>query len=130
MNKDLAIGTVINSLLSANTDLVAIVDDKIFPLMAAQDTTFPFIAYTRKDVEPQYTKDIYTGDKITMEIVAAAKNEEEAVNIANLIRDTVDNVKGLYNGINIRKVRMTHAYEDYFDENNAYAQDLEFEITI
>ena len=45
----------IYKLLVANEDLVAMVDNKMFPLIANENTTFPFIVYQRDSIYTEYT---------------------------------------------------------------------------
>ena len=125
---NLQIGKVINSLLSGNVDLVAIVGDKIYPLIAETETTYPFIIYKRTEVKPEYTKDYHTQDRLTVEIMAASSTYAESVEIADLIRDSMDNKVGIHNEIDIKSMRLVGTYEDIIED--AYVQDLTFEILI
>jgi hypothetical protein len=125
---NLQIGKVINSLLSGNVDLVAIVGDKIYPLIAETETTYPFIIYKRTEVKPEYTKDYHTQDRLTVEIMAASSTYAESVEIADLIRDSIDNKVGIHNEIDIKSMRLVGTYEDIIED--AYVQDLTFEILI
>lgn len=125
---NLQIGKVINSLLSGNADLVTIVGDKIYPLIAETETTYPFIIYKRTEVKPEYTKDYHTQDRLTVEVVAASSTYAESVEMADLIRDSIDNKVGTYNEIGIKSMRLVGTYEDIIED--AYVQDLTFEILI
>ncbi|WP_019539802.1 DUF3168 domain-containing protein [Proteiniphilum acetatigenes] len=51
------IGKTIYNLLSSDTDVTDVVDDKIYPLVADINTTFPFIVYRKNSYNPDYTKD-------------------------------------------------------------------------
>jgi len=53
----LQIGKAIYDILHSNTDMVAKLQDKVFPLIADNNTTFPFIVYKRTGIIPAYTKD-------------------------------------------------------------------------
>ena len=48
--------------------------NKIFPLIANADTTFPFIVFQRSNLMPIYTKDILTENQITMVIIVVSND--------------------------------------------------------
>jgi hypothetical protein len=112
----LQIGKAIYSLLSSDDELTNKVHNKIFPLIANINTTFPFIVYKRDSIEPQYTKDYLTGETITMEIVIASNDYVESIEIADKVRSILDNYRGTVEGISIRNIRMTEADEDYLED--------------
>lgn len=121
------IGKAIYSILSNDEAITAKVNDKIFPLVANPDTTFPFIIYKRTDIQPHYTKDLYTGiDDVTINIVVAANNYNDSIIIANLVRNALDNKRGVYSDIYINTIRMDVADEDYIE--NTFIQNLQFKI--
>ena len=56
MNNSILIGKLIYERLSSNPELKEYVNDKIFPLIAEQETTFPYIAFSTDSITPYYTK--------------------------------------------------------------------------
>lgn len=124
----LQVGKAIYSLLSSNQQLVSMVDGNIFPLIAEINTTFPFIVYRREAITPQYTKDYWTSDEVMINVMVASNDYVESIEIADLVRQSLDQKKGEYSGIKIRDLRLTQADEDFIDDT--YIQYLTFKIKI
>lgn len=124
----LQVGKAIYSLLSSNQQLVSMVDGNIFPLIAEINTTFPFIVYKREAITPQYTKDYWTSDEVLINVMVASNDYVESIEIADLVRQSLDQKKGEYSGITIKDIRLTQADEDFIDDT--YIQYLTFKIKI
>lgn len=75
-------------MLSSCEDLTTIVDNKIFPLVAENGTTFPFIVYKRTSVNPSDSKDkmIYK-EEAFVEIMIASDKYNQSVEIADIVKD-------------------------------------------
>lgn len=124
----LQVGKAIYSLLSSNQQLVSIVDGNIFPLIAEINTTFPFIVYKREAITPQYTKDYWTSDEVMINVMVASNDYVQSIEIADLVRQSLDQKQGVYSGIKIRDLRLIQADEDFIDDT--YIQYLTFKIRI
>lgn len=124
----LQVGKAIYTLLSSNQQLVSMVDGNIFPLIAEINTTFPFIVYKRESVTPQYSKDYWTSDEVMINVMVASNDYVESIDIADLVRQSLDSKQGEYSGIKIRDIRLTQADEDFIDDT--YIQYLTFKIKI
>ena len=124
----LQVGKAIYTLLSSNQQLVSMVDGNIFPLIAEINTTFPFIVYRREAITPQYTKDYWTSDEVMINVMVASNDYVESIEIADLVRQSLDQKKGEYSGIKIRDLRLIQADEDFIDDT--YIQYLTFKIRI
>ena len=124
----LQVGKAIYTLLSSNQQLVSMVDGNIFPLIAEINTTFPFIVYRREAITPQYTKDYWTSDEVMINVMVASNDYVESIEIADLVRQSLDQKKGEYSGITIKDIRLTQADEDFIDDT--YIQYLTFKIKI
>lgn len=124
----LQVGKAIYSLLSSNQQLVSIVDGNIFPLIAEINTTFPFIVYKREAITPQYTKDYWTSDEVMINVMVASNDYVQSIEIADLVRQSLDQKQGEYSGIKIRDLRLIQADEDFIDDT--YIQYLTFKIRI
>jgi len=54
-----------------------------FPLIAEQNTQFPFIVYRRASLQPYTSKDIFDfREQATIEIIIASNNYEDSIVIA------------------------------------------------
>lgn len=124
----LQVGKAIYSLLSSNQQLVSMVDGNIFPLIAEINTTFPFIVYKREAITPQYTKDYWTSDEVMINVMVASNDYVQSIEIADLVRQSLDQKQGEYSGIKIRDLRLIQADEDFIDDT--YIQYLTFKIRI
>lgn len=124
----LQIGKAIYQILHSNEDVVAKLQDKIFPLIADINTTFPFIVYKRTGIIPAYTKDRYSvNDTVTVEIIIASDKYNDAVEIASLVRVALQGKKRTYSNIEIEDIRLVSADEDFIEDT--FIQTLTFNIT-
>ena len=124
----LQIGKAIYEILHSNTEIVAKLNDKIFPLIADINTTFPFIVYKRTGIIPAYTKDRYSvNDTVTVEIIIASDKYNDAVEIASLVRVALQGKKGTFSNIEIEDIRLVSADEDFIEDT--FIQTLTFNIT-
>lgn len=123
----LQVGKAIYTILQNDEAVVAKVQNKIFPLIADVDTTFPFIVYKRTGVEAADTKDrfIYNEDTY-VEVVIASDKYVESIELADLIKSALVGKRGNYSGIDIYDTRMTNADEDYIEDT--FTQTLTFNI--
>lgn len=119
----LQIGKAIYHILSNDTDVVDRVQNKIYPLIADVDTTFPFIIYKRTGITPADSKDrfIYSED-VYVEVLIASDKYNESIEIADLVRTALQ--KGSYDGI--KDIAFTDADEDYLQDT--FIQNLTFKI--
>lgn len=124
----LQIGKAIYEILHSNTDIVTKLNDKIFPLIADVNTSFPFIIYKRTSVVPVYTKDRYSkNESVSVQIVIASDKYFDTVEISDLVRTTLEGKMGTFSGIIISDVRLDSADEDFIEDT--FIQTLTFNIT-
>lgn len=114
----------INKLLNQSNDLKEKVESKMFPLIANETTTFPFIVYRKSSSSFEYCKDGSVGDNLQVDIIVAAKQYNSSIEIAELIREAVEKKKI----DKIYSIRLNSIAEDYIDD--AYIQQLTFDIKI
>lgn len=109
----LQIGKAIYHILSNDTNVVDRVQNKIYPLIADVDTTFPFIVYKRTGISPADSKDRFIFDEdVFVDIVVASDKYNESIEIAELVRTSLE--KGSYMGI--KDIQLVDADEDYFED--------------
>ena len=119
----LQIGKAIYTILAKNNI------SKVFPLVADEGTTFPFIVYKRSGLEPANTKDVYNFSELaTLDIIVAANTYEESITIAEEVKDILEHSRGTYAGINIEEITLDDADEDYLEDT--FIQKLTFKINI
>ena len=127
------IGKAIYNILSTNSDVSTLVGTRIFPNVAPQTTTFPFIIYDVTGVQPNDTKDgASTLDTNDVMISCYSETYSEASNLAKKIRIAMDRItEAEYATIKIQSSQF-QSYNDIFDDTSGdagiYRKALDFEI--
>lgn len=121
--KNFEVGKDIKTLLSLSPEVSSALGNKIFPLIAAAKTTFPFLVYRRSYYNPMSNKD-YEGERVGIEIVIASTQYEEGVKIADAVADALLH-KQTQNIDDIEAVTMS---EDFVEDT--YLQRITMEITL
>ncbi len=122
------VGAAILDLLTGDQVLTSKVGDKIYPIQAMDDTTFPYIAYRRKALIPAYTKQTNSvEDSVFIDIAIVAESYSQTIGIANDVLRVLDRKRGIFSGVDVTDIRVSDS-EEQADE--VYMQRLEFEIFI
>ena len=98
--------------------------NKVYPLIADQGTTFPFITYRRSGAGDSSSKDSIYEETTNVEIVIVSNNYEESIDIAQKCRDILETARTK----KIKKISLADAYEDY--QEDSFVQTLIFTIKI
>lgn len=122
------IGKVLFSLLTANAALTAKVGNKIYPLIVTNETEYPFIVYKRYSIEPAYTRDGISSEKIGMTILVCSDVYSETTEIADLVVASLNGKSGKYLGMQINDIRLVSGDEEYQDD--IYIQSINITINI
>lgn len=122
----ISIGKAIKSLLVAGLHKTD-VKNKIYPLIADETTTFPFIIYRRNSITPESDKD-QTNDSTTIQIVIAANNYAESVDLAEKVRTSLIHKSGTIQTIPVEDITLVDGSEEFID--NTFIQNLIFKITL
>ena len=128
METSLNIGKVIKDILCQDDTLNNLVKYQVFPLIAEENTTFPFIVYRRNSIRKASTKD-YANDEIaSVDVVIASDKYSQSVEIAERARFILE--RGEYEGENfsVDNITLSNASEQYIQ--NTYIQTLTFDIEI
>jgi len=127
------IGKSIYNILSTTTNISNLVGTRIFPNVAPQTTTFPFIIYDVTGVQPNDTKDgASTLDTNDVMISCYSETYSQASDLAQKIRIAMDRInEGTYGGEQIQSSQF-QSYNDIFDDTSGdagiYRKSLDFEI--
>ena len=126
MTNSILIGKLIYSTIQASSDVKAVVDDRVYPIVAPNDTDFPFIVYTRGNAYCNtLTKDGWLEDKVSFQISVASDTYIESAELANDVRDLFENFKISNDELEIENIRMTSCAESFNEDT--YIQTLYFE---
>lgn len=127
-------GLAIYNILANDSPVSAIVGTRIFPNVAQQTTSFPFIIYDVQSENPtDYKQGVSTLDTDTVMVSCYCKTYSEASDLAKKIRTALDRVSGTYNGVVIQSIKYD-GYNDLFTESSAdqgiYRKALQFNLRI
>lgn len=108
MKNSLLTGQFIKDLIDEDEKLKDTIGaKKVFPLIANQNTDFPYIVYERSSLQPDYTKDGNSQDTVYISLMIYSDDYESSINITNYIRELVE----------------FNAFPDY-DITEIYVQDI------
>lgn len=114
----------IYSLLSNDNLLKEMVGEKIYPLVAEESVTYPFVIFTKETINGNYTKDLLIFDTATISVAIAANNYFETVSIAERVRAILENHRDSY----FYNIQLENVTEEYLED--AYVQQLQFSAKI
>lgn len=121
------IGKAVYQILSNDAKVKEMVGNKIYPLIANQGTTYPFIIYKRTGIEPVISKDRFICSEVTsVDVIIASDRYDESIEVAELVKDALSGKSGIYSGIKVIDINMISADEDYIEDT--FIQNLTFNI--
>lgn len=125
MTNSILIGKVIYQRLSNNETIKGILGDKIFPLVADNNTTFPFIVYKRTNViVDDVTKDGFNEDTVSFEVIVVTNNHEESLNLANEVRKELEKKRILHPSMILHNCMLAGVSEEY--SSDSFVQKITF----
>jgi len=114
----------IYNILSNDEIIKGYVSNKIYPLVAEESTTFPFIIFRKNNIQTEYTKDGRTFDIVDFSVTVVANDYITTVDVCERVRELIE----LYRNDYFKQIHLTNVTEDYID--NAYIQELQFTAKI
>lgn len=121
--KNFKVGKELVNILQGSSAVTDALGNKIFPLVAVPNTTFPFMVYKRSYYTPESNKD-YEGEKVGVEMIICATRYEDGVDIADKVATAVHHARtDLIDDVNITNIK-----EDYIEDT--YTQQINIEITL
>lgn len=131
MTDGLLVTKYIIELLSNNEQLTNILSNektglRIYPIDTKVDVNFPFVVLTRQNLTSEYCKDGRYRDNVQLSVIIVSNKYDESVNVAQLVRETIDNKSVKSDNVIIKQIRLVSANEDIFYDS--YVQQLTFEI--
>jgi len=122
------IGKAIHSILTSSAQVRSYLGSKIYPIVAEEKTTFPFMVYRRDSIAEQFSKDSKYQETASFEVVIVEPDYNKAATIADVVKETLTAFKGRSSGFNVQKIKATSGSESYY--SGAYIQNIKFQITI
>ena len=114
----------IYQLLINDEDLNKLVDRKIYPLVAEESVTYPFIIFTKESASGNYTKDLLLYDTVSISVAVAAVNYFQTVQIAERVRQILENHRDGY----FYNILLDNVTEDFVEDT--YIQQMQFSAKI
>lgn len=135
MDNSIKIGKYMRKIVEADSDLMEMVPaNKIYALIAHEDTTYPFIVYSRSAISVQYNKD-FNGqhgfvDTVQITVDVHGNSYEQAVDVATEFRNALEG-KGYRtaDGMLIERFELVSAME-MTDGVSDYQQTLVFRTQV
>lgn len=126
MIHSLKIGKLINSILRSSAELTSMTgENKVFPIVAPNETEFPFVVYQRTNVTGnRLTKDGIGEDNVMFTIYVLSNSYFESVDIADEVRKTIEKRYIANDEIYMADTYMTGTTESY--ESATYIQQMQF----
>lgn len=114
----------IYKILTEDATLSGLTKGQIYPVIAEENVTYPFVIFSKTDAYANYTKDILAYDSATIQVAIAAVNYFQTVDIAERVRALLEGRRDSY----FANVQFVSVTEDYVED--AYTQTLEFNCQI
>ena len=126
MIHSIKIGKLIYARLSQDQSLTALIgDNKIFPIVAENETKFPFVTYVRTGISPAaQTKDGRIEDVVTFQVSVCSDSYNEALDVADKVRELLEIKKISSTDLAMIETYMTGITEMY--DTNTYIQQMQF----
>lgn len=128
MTNSIYINKIIYERLTANPYISQVCHNKVFPLVAEQTTTFPFIVYWRDNVVSDNCKDGMHEDEVTFTVVVVSDNYPVSLTLANEVRLCLESMRIVSHDMVISNCKVTGIEESF--QENAFVQTLSFGCTV
>lgn len=120
-NSIIGIGAEVYALLTASKELSAIVGNRIYPMIADEGTTFPFVVYQRSGTAAAGDKD-GSEQRVAVTVTIAADNYRASVEAATAALDALQN----HTTEHVDDIRLDSAAEAWY--NDTFLQTLNFSL--
>ena len=128
MKNALSINKYINKFLTESEAVTSLVSvQNIRPLILAP-TIFPYVSFMHGNISSSYTKDGWSEDTTEVTIIAVSDDYSQTVDIAEAVRELLDNKAYKDEDIYISEMRLSGATEDQIE--NVFVQRLSFNVKI
>ena len=120
----LSAGEIIRAVLTSDPEVTARAK-KVYPVV--EDTAeLPYVVYRRTQLEQGQVKGRRGNDNVTIEVLCYTKGYTEGVELAEAVRDALDNKTAESDGLVMRSCYLTDSEEAWQDD--AYLQVLVFNV--
>lgn len=120
----MTIGKHIVSKIGSITDLTG----KVFPLLAPQGATFPYVVYRRTNTSVEYTNDGSAVDTSAVTLLVIGKDYATTSGYAEEIRAALENVPATYDGMQVEDCEIKDISDEYIIEQDCFAISINVEL--
>jgi len=125
------VGKAVFSILSTDTDVLAIVGASIFPERAGVEVEGPFVAYTVSAVQPSAIEaSTSTLDTSDIDVYGVAKDYAVAMDLAIAMRAALDRNGGNIAGVQVQSIIFRSSSVDWIDERELYVVSQGYTVRI
>ena len=129
MDNSLKAGYYLVEAIKNDENLVALLgENKIWPLAAIDATAYPFVIYSRDQINVQYTKCCNHDNQVIITFRVYSNDYLQGLNIANTIRDLLEHKKLISDEIQINEMKITSVSEMYGED--AFCQSISFQMFV
>lgn len=130
MIQSINIGKYVYKVLTESADLTKLVSNRVYPMVAnVENIKFPFVVFSRTNLQAQYTKDYNTEDIVDISVICCSNNYPNSVDVATAVRKAMYRLhKYSDDNITICQCRLENVYETY--DSDTYMQQLDFRLSI
>ena len=128
MKNALSINRYINKFLTESETVSALVSVSNIRPLILQPTVFPYISFMHGNITSSYTKDGWIEDSTEVTIICVSDDYGQTVEIAEAVRDLLENVQYKDDDIYISQLRLNGSTEDQIE--NVFVQRLSFDCKV
>lgn len=128
MKNALSINKYINKFLTESEAVTSLVDVSNIRPMVLAPVNFPYISFLHGNISSSYTKDGWCEDTTEVTIIAVSDDYSQTVDIAETVRELLDNKAYKDEDIYISEMRLSGATEDQIE--NVFVQRLSFDVKV
>lgn len=124
--KGMSAGKLIRSALINDSYTYSYVGNKVWPLVANDGTTFPFIVYNRTNLSSPYnSKDGWIGDNVSFSVNVASDDYDESCIVADYARNALENNILSNSYLVLDSIRLISASESFVEDT--FIQTMNFD---
>lgn len=115
--------------LTTNADLTALINNRVFPIVAEEGTNYPFLTYNRTSISSNRTKCGIYEDTVNFSVNILTTDYLGGLDIGNLVRVAIEkNLICTIEGLQYRDIQLVGATEQF--TNEGYVQTLNFQVIV
>ena len=123
------LGNAIYHVLSNDANTTAIVDERIYPVVAPQNVLFPLVRFITVNTQVANTKQLdANGDIVRVQVDCIADSYAVSMSLSNAVRSALSYMNGSYNSVKVNASWCIDAEGDYDEKAEKFIQRLEFKF--